>query len=141
MVATDPAPDPSNRPRGVLLIAAVLILEAVALVVLAAGSVAAIFGPDPVSVGGSAFLVVLLLLVAAFLGTLARKLAAGFRWARSPSLVVQLFLVILAFPYFSSGNPVIGLLLLVPAAAVIVTLFTKPVVDFTARTIGNDRTL
>jgi hypothetical protein len=141
MVATDPAPDPSNRPPGVLLIAAVLILEAVALVVLAAGSVAAIFGADPVSVGSSAFLVVLLLLVAAFLGALARKLTAGFRWARSPSLVVQLFLVILAFPYFSSGNPVIGLLLLVPAAAIIVTLFTKPVVDFTVRTIGNDRTL
>ncbi|MHA7278910.1 hypothetical protein ACX80H_04065 [Arthrobacter sp. MDT2-2] len=140
-MATDPAPDPSNRPPGVLLIAAVLILEAVALVVLAAGSVAAIFGADPVSVGSSAFLVVLLLLVAAFLGALARTLTAGFRWARSPSLVVQLFLVILAFPYFSSGNPVIGLLLLVPAAAIIVTLFTKPVVDFTVRTIGNDRTL
>ncbi|AUZ87531.1 hypothetical protein CVO76_07725 [Arthrobacter agilis] len=140
-MATDPAPHSSNRPRGVVLIAAVLVLEAVALVVLAVGSLGTVFAADPVSVGGSVFLAVLLLLVAAALAVMARKLVAGFRWPRSPSLVVQLFLVILAFPFFSSGNPVIGLALMVPAAAVIVTLFSKPVVGFTARPTGDGRTL
>ncbi|BBE23331.1 hypothetical protein MN0502_22140 [Arthrobacter sp. MN05-02] len=140
-MATDPAPHPSYRPRGVVLIAAILVLEAIALLVLAAGSLGTVFAADPVSVGGSVFMAVLLLLVAAGLAVMARKLVAGFRWPRSPALVVQLFLVILAFPYFSSGNPLIGLALMVPAAAVIVTLFSKPVVEFTARPTGDGRTL
>lgn len=137
----DPVPEHVSRPRSVLVIAIVLILEAVALIVTAVGFVAALLEPDPVLVGGSVFMVVLLLLVAAALVAMARKLAGGFRWPRSPSLVVQLFLVILAFPYFTAGSPLIGLLLILPAAAVIVLLFSKPVVDFTVRTTGSGRTL
>lgn len=138
---TDPAPTYSSRPRGVLLIVAILLLEAVGLVVVAAGFVVTLFQADPLSVGGSVFMAVLLLLVAAGLATMARRLMAGFRWPRSPSLVVQLFLVILAFPYFTAGDPVIGLMLIVPAAVVIVTLFSKPVVDFTVRTTGSGMAL
>ncbi|MHA7281679.1 hypothetical protein [Arthrobacter sp. TMS2-4] len=140
-MATDPAPQRATRPPGVLLIAAVLVLEALALLALAVGFLRSIVGGDPVSLGGSVFMTVLLLLVAAGLVAMARKLAAGFRWPRSPSLVVQLFLVILAFPFFTEGNPLIGFLLLIPAAAVIVTLFSKPVVDFTTRVTGPERTL
>lgn len=140
-MATDPAPQRVPRPPGVLLIAAVLVLEAVALLALSVGSVLSIFGQDPISVGGSIFMTVLLLLVAAGLVAMAGKLVAGFRWPRSPSLVVQLFLVILAFPFFTAGNPLIGLLLLAPATAVILTLFSKPVVDFTTRLTGSGRTL
>ncbi len=137
----DEAQPPAERPRGVLVIGAILLLEAAGLLVLGVVSAAAVFGPDPVSVGGSVFLAVLLLLVACALVAMARKLAAGFRWPRSPSLVVQLFMVILAFPFFSAGDPLIGLLLVVPAAAVIVTLFSRPVVGFTVLTTGDERTL
>lgn len=140
-MSTDPASDPPTRPRGVLIIASILTLEGIALVILAGGFVATIFGADPVSVGGSIFMAVLLVLVGFGLVALARQLMAGYRWPRSPSLVVQLFLVILAFPYFSSDNPVIGLVLMVPAAVVIVTLFSKPVVRFTVRTTANQKTL
>lgn len=140
-MATDPAPHSLSRPPGVVLIAAVLVLEAVALLALSVGFLLSVFAADPVSVGGSVFMTVLLLLVAAGLVAMARKLAAGFRWPRSPALVVQLFLVILAFPYFTAGDPVIGLLLIAPAAAVIITLFSKPVVDFTTRGSGPARTL
>ncbi|MHA7241056.1 hypothetical protein [Arthrobacter sp. TMS1-12-1] len=140
-MSTAPAPHHPTRPPGVLLIAAVLILEALALVALSVGSILSIFAADPISVGGSVFMTVLLLLVAAALVAMARRLGAGFRWPRSPALVVQLFLVILAFPFFTAGNPLIGLLFVLPAAAVIVTLFSKPVVDFTSRTTGPARTL
>ncbi len=99
------------------------------------------FSADALSVGGSVFMAVLLLLVGAGLAALARQLLAGFRWPRSPSLVVQLFLVILAFPYFSTGAPLVGVGLLVPAAVVIVTLFSRPVVEYTVRTTGPDRAL
>lgn len=123
------------------MIATILILEAAALTLFAVLFVGTIFGASPVSVGGSAFMAVLLLLVAAALITMARKLASGYRWPRSPSLVVQIFLMILAFPYFSTGTPLIGALLMVPAAAVVVTLFSKPVVDFTVRTTGDQKAL
>ena len=134
-------PDRPPRPRGVLLICLILLLEAVAAGVLAIGFVGTIFSAATLSVGGSVFMAVLLVLLVAGLLTMARKLLAGFRWPRSPSLVLQLFLVILAFPYFSDGNPVIGLLLLVPAAAVIVALFSRPVVQFTVRTNGTQTML
>ncbi len=137
----DPALPPSSRPRGVLLIAAILVLEAVALLAVAAGFVVTAFSDDALSVGGSVFMAVLLLLVGAGLMALARQLAAGFRWPRSPSLVVQLFLVILAFPYFSIGAPLIGVALLVPAAVVIVTLFSGPVVGYTVRTTVTGKAL
>jgi hypothetical protein len=52
-----------------------------------------------------------------------------------------MFLVILAFPYFSNGLPLLGLALLVPAAVVIVTLFSRPVVEYTVRTTGPGRAL
>ncbi|RJT78272.1 hypothetical protein D6T63_12115 [Arthrobacter cheniae] len=137
----DPVTQHPQRPRGVLVIAAILGLESVALALLAAASVVTIFSAEPVSVGGSVFMAVLLLLVAAGLGALAVKLAGGFRWPRSPSLVVQLFLVILSFPYFSSGNPIVGFLLMVPAAVVIVLLFSKRVLEFTVRTAAPERML
>ena len=140
-MAIPPDRSRTRRPRGVLVIAAVLVLEALASAALAFISLATIVTGDPVSLGGSVFMVVLLVAVAAGLVALASKLASGFRWARSPTLVVQLFLVILAFPYFTIGNPLFGFALLVPAAAVIVALFSKPVVDFTARVTGPERTL
>lgn len=140
-MTVDPAPQPAVRPPGVLLIGGVLMVQAAALVLLAARFMLTIFGPDPLSVGGSVFMAVLLVLLGAGLVTLARRLAGGFRWPRSPALVVQLFLVILSFPYFSAGNPLFGVLLLVPAAAVIVTLFSRPVVQFTVRPVGSGKML
>ncbi len=140
-MTVDPAPQPPARPPGVLLISGVLAVQAAALVLLAGRFVLTIFGPDPLSVGGSVFMAVLLVLLAAGLVTLARRLAVGFRWPRSPALVVQLFLVILSFPYFSAGNPLFGVLLLVPAAAVIVILFSRPVVQFTVRPVGSGKML
>lgn len=140
-MAPAPGPDHTVRPRGVLLIAAILLVEAAAGIVLAVRFVGTIFWAAPISIGGSVFMAVLLVLLAAGLVAMARKLVAGFRWPRSPSLVLQLFLVILAFPYFSAGNPLFGVLLLVPAAAATITLFSKPVVDFTVRTNGPQRML
>ncbi|KNC19547.1 hypothetical protein AC792_05480 [Arthrobacter sp. RIT-PI-e] len=136
-----PGPGRPPRPRGVLLICLILLLEAVAAGVLAVGFVGTIFSAATLSVGGSVFMAVLLVLLVAGLVTMVRKLLAGFRWPRAPSLVLQLFLVILAFPYFSDGNPVIGLLLLVPAAGGIVAPFSRPVVQFTVRTNGTQTML
>ncbi len=140
-MSSAPVPEPSERPRGILLIAAILVLEAVATVVLAIAFIGTILGADAISIGGSAFMAVVLLLLGFGLVAMATRLMAGFRWPRSPSLVLQIFLVILAFPYFSAGNPLIGLALLAPAAAIIILLFSKPVVHFTVRTNGPQKLL
>lgn len=140
-MSTDPAVQQPARPGGVLVIAGILALESVALGVLAVASILTIFTAAPLSVGASVFMAVLLLMVAGGLSVLAVRLTAGFRWPRSPALVVQLFLVILSFPYFSSGSPRVGFLLMVPAAVVIVLLFSRRVLDFTVRTTTPERTL
>lgn len=140
-MSPDPVQPSPAPPRGIFVIAGVLILEALVAAVLAVVSVVTAVGGDAMSLGGSVFMAVLLALTAAALIAMAGKLVAGFRWPRSPSLVVQLFLVILAFPYFSTGSPVTGLLFLVPASIVIVTLFSRSVVEFTVRLTGSDRTL
>lgn len=140
-MSTDPALQQPPQPRAVLVIAGVLVVESVALVVLAVASILTIFTATPLSVGASVFMAVLLVMVGGGLAVLAARLTAGFRWPRSPALVVQLFLVILAFPYFSTGSPLVGFLLMVPAAVVIVLLFSRRVLDFTVRTTTRGRTL
>ena len=119
----------------------ILVLEALVVTMLTVLAIATMVSGDALSIGGSAFMAVLLACVAAALTVMAVKLLAGFRWPRSPTLVVQVFLVILAFPYFSTGAPLLGVLFLVPAATVIITLFSRPVVHFTARPAGSGRTL
>ncbi len=123
------------------MIAGLLLLEALAFLgvgILFLGSLAM---GDLVSVGGTVFLAVFLILLAVWLVVLARALWRGFRWPRSAALVIQLFLVILSVSFLSSGSVAIGLAMLVPGAVVLIALFTRPVLNYTSRVTGETRTL
>ncbi len=123
------------------MIAGILLLEALAFLgvgILFLGSLAM---GDLVSVGGTVFLAVFLILLAVWLVVLARALWRGFRWPRSAALVIQLFLVILSVSFLSSGSVAIGLAMLVPGAVVLIALFTRPVLNYTSRVTGETRTL
>jgi hypothetical protein len=123
------------------VIAGILLLEALAFLgvgILFLGSLAM---GDLVSVGGTVFLAVFLILLAVWLVVLARALWRGFRWPRSAALVIQLFLVILSVSFLSSGSVAIGLAMLVPGAVVLIALFTRPVLNYTSRVTGETRTL
>ena len=68
-------------------------------------------------------------------------LARGYRWTRSAALVFQLFVIVIAVPTLSAGIIPVGLALLVPAAAVLLLLFTRPVLAYISRTGDNAKVL
>jgi hypothetical protein len=129
------------RPAGVAVIAVILLLEALACLGISVLFIRTLLTNDPVSVGGSVFLAVFLVLLAAWLVVVARALWRGFRWPRSAALVIQLFLVILSVSFLSSGSVLIGLGMLVPGAVVLLALFTRPVLSYTVRVTGDPKVL
>lgn len=92
---------PARRPRALLVVCLLVLLEAAAL-----GGLAGAFVVDLVRgaelPGPTAFLAVFLLAVAAVLVLAARALGRGRRWARSPVLTWQLLLLVMAVGWFSA---------------------------------------
>ena len=139
-----PAPGSSasdTRPVAATIIAAILFLEALGLFAAAGWYLYGLLNSTPTSLGGAIFTMVFLLVLALWLLVVCYKLAGGYRWTRSAALVFQLFVVVIAVPTLSAGIISVGLTLLVPAAAVLLLLFTKPVVAYTSRTSDSARIL
>ena len=134
-------PQPLRRPAAVGVLALVLLGEALALAALALGYLRSLLGPDPLSVGGAVFMIVFLLLLAAGIMAAAGGLLRGYRWPRTPSMVLQVFLVIFSVSFLSAGAVAAGIVLFIPAGTALLLLFTRPVVAFTVRNTGNTRTL
>jgi hypothetical protein len=139
-----PHPDPADaasgpsavphRPATVLVAAAVLALESLAVLAVALWYISELLTVTPVSLGGAIFMIVLLVGVAAGLGAVAVNLYRGFRWTRAAAFVWQLLMLAIAVPILLSGQPLPGLALLQPALLVAVLLFTPKLVFFTLRT-------
>lgn len=123
-------PTPAKRPVAVVVISLVLVLEALALLGAAAWFVYGLMTQTPLSMGGAIFQLVLLLLLAGWLLAAGHFFFRGYRWTRAAALVWQLFVIVIAFPTFTSGLVLPGLLLLLPAAVVLLLIFTRPVTDF-----------
>lgn len=112
-----------------------MVMAAVVLVLLQALAVLGIaldFAGDVgtgqvLNMGGQIALVVLVILGAIWLFAVAFGLWRGGSWSRSAATVVELFAVILSVSFFSAGNVLLGLGFLVPAAAVLIMLFSAPV--------------
>lgn len=134
-------PSDPHRPRNLFIIVVILVLESLALLAAATWYVVGLLTSTPLSYGGAIFTLVLLVALAIWLLVVASKLFAGFRWSRSGALVVQLFAILIAVPLVSPETPFPGLLLVIFPAAVIVLLFTRPVVAYTTRTQDSPRTL
>ena len=119
-----------------MILVAIVLLEALALLglaVLYAVELAA--GQALASPGGAIFTMVLLALFAVGLGIAGVLLARGYRWTRSAVLVVQLFAATIGLPTLTAGYLLYGLLILAPAVAALVLLFTKPVFAATQRSV------
>ena len=135
--ASHPTPEPVNggaRPLGATVIAAILLLEALGLLSAAGWYLYGLLNSNPTSLGGAIFTMVFLVVLAVWLLLVGSKLNAGYRWTRSAALVFQLFMVVIAVPTLSAGIVGIGFALLLPAAVVVLLLFTKPVLAHTSRT-------
>jgi hypothetical protein len=92
-------------------------------------------GQAQVSPGGAIFTTVLLALFGVGIAFAGLLLARGYRWTRSAVLVVQLFAATIGLPTMTGGYVLYGLLILLPAAAALVLLFTKPVFAATQRAV------
>jgi hypothetical protein len=123
-------PTSARRPVAVIVISLVLVLEALALLGAAAWFVYGLMTQTPLSMGGAIFQLVLLLLLAGWLLAAGHFFFRGYRWTRAAALVWQLFVIVIAFPTFTSGLILPGLLLLLPAAVVLLLIFTRPVTDY-----------
>lgn len=132
---------PVQRPLGVVIISIVLALEACAL--LAAGvwfSIGAFTVPQQ-SLPSTVFLIVIVFGLGAALAAVSVNVFKGFRWTRSAAFVWQLLMVAIAIPAFSSGAPVLGAVMLIPALVAAFYLFTPKVVAFTLRSSSQTPTL
>jgi hypothetical protein len=65
----------------------------------------------------------------------------GQRWTRAAALVTQLFVLTIGVPTMTSGLPVAGLAMVVPALAAIVFLFEKKVIAFASKAAGSSGAL
>ncbi|MDF9748867.1 hypothetical protein M2428_000297 [Arthrobacter sp. ES3-54] len=125
------------RPKGIIVIAVVVALEAAALLVAAGWYGTQLLTGAPVlSFWGAVFTLCLLLAFSAWLFAVARFLLRGFRWPRAGALVAQLFVLTIGFPTLTGGYPVAGLAMLIPAVTAIVLLFDKRVIAFASRAAG-----
>ncbi|MGJ9402433.1 hypothetical protein [Arthrobacter sp. KK5.5] len=112
-----------TRPPSIAVVAALLSIEALA--VLAAGVVfGSAFGQSgPVPMTGRIFMLVLILAAGAGLVWVAVNVFRGRPWTRAAALVWQVFQVIFAVPLTGGSTTWLGWALLVPAAAIIILLF------------------
>jgi hypothetical protein len=126
-----------QRPAAVAVIAAIVAVEATALLTAAGWYGSQLISGAPVlSFWGAVFTLGLLLGFAVWLLAVARFLFRGYRWPRAGALVVQLLVLTIGFPTLTGGYPLAGLAMLVPAAVAIVLLFDKRVISFASRTGG-----
>ena len=134
---------PQNSPKrapAVLVISAVLVLEALALLAFAGWYGYSLATSTPLSMGGAIFTMVFAAVLAVWLLVVGHFFFRGYRWTRSAAVVWQFFVVIIAVPALQSGLVLPGLAMLLPAAAVLLLLFTKPVLTHTSRVSDGSKT-
>ena len=117
----------------------VLVLEALALLAAAGWYIYNLFTATPLSLGGAVFTAVLLLAVGIWLLAVGHFFFRGYRWTRAAALVWQLFMVVLAVPTIQAGLLPAGLLMLLPAAVVMLLVFSTPVLNYTTRRGGDPK--
>lgn len=97
------------------------------------------FRSESYHVGVAYFSLALIVLASGWLLAVSVCLYRGYRWTRSAALVWQLFLIVLAFPLFNGELWGLALLMVLPAALILLLLFSRPVVAFMGRRSENGR--
>lgn len=131
---TAPAAEPPAvvaRPWTVTTTAVIAVLEAVAVLVLAAVQLADLGTPSPVSLAGRIFLPVLMIGAGAWQAMVGLKHLAGRAWTRAAVVVWQLFQIIISIQYLVSAPQygdwlgfAVGLGLFVPGAVALVLVLS-----------------
>lgn len=125
---SDAAPTP-GRPLLVSLLAFILGVEAVALGVATVYLVIEILVAPADSVVSAIALAVVVAIAAVWVAVIAINVVRGRAWTRGASIVVQVLIGAVALGSFQGlgPRPDIGWIILVPAVAAVILLFTRPV--------------
>lgn len=128
-------PRVSRRPALLLLLAFLLALECAALVAVACYLVVELLVARPDSIATAIALLLLDVLAAVWVGTMAVHALRGRSWIRSGAITWQILQIAVGIGSFQApfSRPDIGWLLILPAAGVIILLFTPPVIGATRR--------
>ncbi len=125
-----------------VVISAVVLLEALALMGAAAWYAYELLTGAPVlTFWGAVFTLGLLLAFSVWLFAVGHYLFRGYRWTRAAALVAQLFVLTIGFPTMTGGLVLPGLAMIIPAVAAIVFLFQKDVIAYASRTGGTSGVL
>lgn len=130
-VPVSTSPSPARRPAGLVVVALLEALEALAVLGFAVNAVLGASGAYPTTTAGvvGTFVVAAALLALVAVGTFRAR-----PWSRTPGLVwqlVQAFVGVYALQ--GQGGQLFGWAAIAPAAIVIVLLFTRPVREATTR--------
>ena len=127
-----------NDPRNPLLVllAVLLFAECALLVAATVYLVVELLIATPASLASALFLPVLTGIAAAWLGVIAVNTLRASPWIRGAAITWQVLQIAVAIGCFQGlfAQPTIGWALLIPALAVLVLVFTPPVVQATKRT-------
>jgi hypothetical protein len=137
-IVEDSADSGGRRPRHhplVLVLAAVLFIEALALYLVTATLIIELLIARADSVASAIALTVFAAIAAVWVTVIAVNTLRGRAWIRGAAIVVQVLLAAIALGSFQGlfSRVDIGWLLLLPAIVVMVLLFTKPVLAATSR--------
>ncbi|GAA4365752.1 hypothetical protein GCM10023166_10740 [Paeniglutamicibacter cryotolerans] len=120
---SQPQRTPRTRPVSVVVIAVLLLAEALGVLYYALVYALQLGTPGPLSMGGRLFMLGLIVAAGIWQCSVAWNLFRGRAWTRAAAITWQLIQVIVAIPFFGVGGALTGTLLLLPAAAIIVLLF------------------
>lgn len=129
------SPESGKRTRAVLLTAALIGLEAVALVAVVGTLVTDLFTLRPESYPSAIALTVLAALAAIWMIAVTVAFWQGQPWSRAAAVTWQVLQGAVAIGAFQGifAQPAIGWALLAPAVAVLILLMTRSVVDHSRR--------
>ncbi len=125
----------ASRPLGLVVVSVIELLEAGGVLLFAVLSVVGSSGAYPLTTFGVAgtFVLAAALLVLVGIGTL-----RGRSWSRTAGMVWQVVQAIVGLSALTGegGQPVVAIVLVVPAVLALVLLLSRPVREATARSAG-----
>lgn len=125
----------SRRPPQLVVVAGILVLEALLVTALAVLSLIELLTARPDSLAGSVALLVLAVVTAAWVAATAVGLLRRQNWSRASTITIQLLQIAIAVGCFQGlvARPELGWALLIPALVAGVLVVTPPVIRATAR--------
>lgn len=128
----------TRKPVVLYTLSALILLEGVAVAVAAIYLVVEIFVAPAASFTSAVALAVVVAIAAVALVLLARGVLRARPWIRGATVCVAVLQLLLAYSILVTKEPSLGWVLAVPAVALLVLVFTPPVLRATARPTSDD---